>query len=255
MSGLPDSYEADWSQPLAEMWKNLKIDTDEGARTRYVQSLADKKLLHGPGTQWEYSDLNYNLLGAVIEAVSGQSFESYMHDHIFAPLGMNHTSFTPTEIDPAFLAQPHVTGPNNQPVKAALYPYHRPWAPNVGLFSNAEDMARWMVVGFNRGEIDGVRILSPEAYDLLWGQQADTGMTWPDDNPLYYGLGWYRFQIYGKPVVGEAGVNLGFIANNEFFPDDGLGVIALGNRLDSADEDAYTDPVVRHGFNLVRLYQ
>ena len=80
-------------------------------------------------------------------------------------------------------------------------------------------------------------------------------MTWPDDNPLYYGLGWYLFQIYGKPVVGKAGVNLGFIANNGFFPDDGLGVIALGNRLDSADEDAYTDPVVGRGFDLVRLYQ
>ena len=243
MAGLDYAYEADWSLPLEEMWQSFEPAADEDARARYLAFLADQRLLDEPPS-WLGGDTEYNLLGAVIEAVSGQNFESYMHDHIFAPLGMNHSSFIPTELDPALLAQPHVTGLDGQPVRAALYPYHRPWAPSSGLVSNVEDMTRWMIVGANRGELDGVRILSPATYDLLWGNEADTGEFRPDGKPLYYGLGWYVFQNAGKAQVGHPGLNLGFVTDIGYFPDERSGVVVMANRLDSVFDPRVSDEVV-----------
>lgn len=251
-SGVTDGYEADWSLPLAEMWQGFRQDTAPGARDRYLQLLASQQLLFAPGTDWSYADADYNLLGAVIEAVSGQSFESYLHDHIFAPLGMAHTTFVPADLDPALLAQPHVRDAKYLPVKAALYPYHTPWASGDGLVTSAEDLARWMVVGFNRGELDGVRILAPETYDLLWGREAATGVKTGAGAPIYAGFGWYTTEEDGKPVVFSSGMNLGFVADSVLVPDVKTGVVALGNLLNTVDDVDYADGVVGSVFDMLR---
>lgn len=251
-SGLADGYEADWSKPLQEMWQGFGQDTAPGARDRYLQLLASQPLLFAPGTGWSYADTNYNLLGAVIEAVSGQSFESYLHDHIFAPLGMAHTTFVPTDLDPALLAQPHVRDAKYLPVKAALYPYHTPWASGDGLIASAEDLARWMMVGFNRGELDGVRILAPASYDLLWGREAATGVTADGGAPIYAGFGWYTTEVDGKPVVFSSGMNLGFVAGSVLVPDVKTGVVVLGNLLNTVNDVDYADGVVGSVFDMLR---
>ncbi len=99
-SGLANPEGVDWSQPLQDMWQGFDQETDPGGLTRYLERFAGRQLLAAPGAKWSYADANYNLLGAVIEAVSGQSFEAYMHDHIFAPLGMAHTTYVPAALDP-----------------------------------------------------------------------------------------------------------------------------------------------------------
>jgi hypothetical protein len=66
-------------------------------------------------------------------------------------------------------------------------------------------------------------------------------------------FGWYLFQLAGRPTVGEAGVNLGFIANGGFFPGDKLGV-ALGNLLTTAEDTTYTREMVGRVFDVLGVF-
>ncbi len=81
--------------------------TDEGALEDYVRSLGDERLLFSPGEDWSYSSIGFNVLGDVIAKVSGQTFEDYMQEHIFTPLGMEDSSFLLSEVDPERLVTPH----------------------------------------------------------------------------------------------------------------------------------------------------
>ncbi len=122
-SGIPDSGDA-----MAD-WENFMPEYDGGALERWIRGdLAQKGLLFAPGTGWEYSDVAYALLGAVIGAASGQPYEAYMQEHIFTPLAMNKSTFLLEEVDKTLLASPHVPDAAGEVVVSAAIPYHRPFA-------------------------------------------------------------------------------------------------------------------------------
>jgi CubicO group peptidase (beta-lactamase class C family) len=69
----------------------LSNDIRDEALSDRVRALEDVQLSHGVGAEFEYTDPNYDVLGLVVQTVSGQSYESYIADHVFAPLGMRHS--------------------------------------------------------------------------------------------------------------------------------------------------------------------
>ena len=81
-SGLPVLSGA---RPLAD------FDDSPDASERQARALSTLKLTRPVGSKFEYSNMNYNLLGLIIEATSGESYEGYVQNHIFAPLQMIHT--------------------------------------------------------------------------------------------------------------------------------------------------------------------
>ena len=83
-SGLPSS--ADGS-----LMKNVPAVDDPAALEKGVRNLAGVSLWDAPGRSFEYTNVNYNTLGLIVQAVSGQSYSNYLHDHVFAPLQMHHT--------------------------------------------------------------------------------------------------------------------------------------------------------------------
>jgi CubicO group peptidase (beta-lactamase class C family) len=85
-AGMPDIQDYHWTSP----------ETDAGALSRYAHSeeLRGLRLLWNPGEgRFQYSNIGYDILGAVIEAVSGESFEAFLTHHIFSPLGMSNSTF------------------------------------------------------------------------------------------------------------------------------------------------------------------
>ena len=70
----------------------LSNDISDEALSDRVRALEDVQLSHGVGEVFEYTDANYDVLGLVVQTVSGQSYESYIAEHVFAPLGMGHSS-------------------------------------------------------------------------------------------------------------------------------------------------------------------
>jgi CubicO group peptidase (beta-lactamase class C family) len=113
-------------------------ERDDGALKRSILRLKHLDLPVNPGGKWRYSNIGYNILGALIAEVTGQSFESYIRDHIFLPLEMYDTTYFKGKIPADRLACPHF--PQGDATITTIENDHRPYAPSAGLFSTLSDM-------------------------------------------------------------------------------------------------------------------
>jgi len=140
-----------------------------------ITRAADVPLMFQPGTEWAYS-IASDIQGCLVERISGQPFDRYLHDVIFAPLKMVDTGFQVHEGKRERLSAIYAAGPDGKLTEAVtafnfpILDFAKP--PKLllgggGLVSTAGDYARWCQMILNRGELDGVRILLPETVDLM----------------------------------------------------------------------------------------
>jgi CubicO group peptidase (beta-lactamase class C family) len=132
-----------------------------------VKTIAGMPLLHQPGEAWEYS-VGVDVLGRVVEVVSGTDLDTFVRERITGPLKMNDTGFWVKPESLSRLAKPD--GPDNAPFEDATK------KPNVfsgggGMLSTAGDYARFSQMLLNGGQLDGVRILSPKTIALMTSDQ------------------------------------------------------------------------------------
>jgi CubicO group peptidase (beta-lactamase class C family) len=132
---------------------------------------ASMPLLFEPGTEWNYS-VSSDVLGRLIEVVSGQSLDAYLAEHVFEPLGMTDTGFFVEEPGLDRLAALYGAGPDRRAVRldgmgrAAMAP-PKMLSGGGGLVSTAADYHRFTQMLLNRGELDGVRLLGPRTVDYM----------------------------------------------------------------------------------------
>jgi len=230
-SGLPycsergECHNADYRAP----------QYDDGALERHARDLGHLGLEREPGRRMSYSDLGFEILGDVIAKVSGQSFEDYMRDHVFVPLGMSHSSFLLADVPPQRLAAPHV-GDATLPV-SDFYPYSRQHAPSSHLFSTTEDMSRFALAQLGRGCLGEARILPPNAYDGMWAPQVPTAIESVWERQL--GLGWFVGARAGHRLVGHEGQDTGYASELLLAPEDGVAVVVMANRQVSLEVFAF----------------
>jgi CubicO group peptidase (beta-lactamase class C family) len=233
-SGLPDTM------PAMIGW--VHYDDQPRNQTEIARQYLSKfnKLKFEPGTHGVYSNYNYMLLGAVIEAVSGEPYESYMTTHILKPLGMSHTSFVySTEMSEheaagslpivhfytpllPFLLDTRALIRERQ---GNLFWFHRLYidaTPSTGLVGSAPDVACLMAAYLNNGAIDGTTILSPQSVSELTATAGIDG----------HGLGWFVGELNGKPYLEHAGGGPGFATEMMLFPGSNLGLVILANGTD-----------------------
>src|SRR6185312_2143315 len=131
----------------------------------FVASLGALPLLHQPGEVWEYA-IGYDVLGRVIEVVSGQPFDQFLQSRLFAPLHMVDSGFSVPEDKLARL----VAVPGAQPQPLSEGDVGKPqtlfWGGG-GIVSTVPDFLRFCQMLLNGGELDGVRILKPETVRLM----------------------------------------------------------------------------------------
>ena len=137
----------------------LRSDIAADAIERQVRALATVELAHPVGSTWEYANSNYATLGLLVETVSGQSYEAYVQQYIFAPLQMEHSYASPLAARRGGLAAGHKYW-FGQP-RATQLPYPRGLLPAGFLASSAEDMSRYLLAHLNGGQVGNTRILSP----------------------------------------------------------------------------------------------
>src|ERR1700722_4081877 len=122
-----------------------------------------------PGEIPAYSNYGVGLASYIVQRVSGQPFEQYVHDHIFAPLGMTHSSFHQPLEKP--LADLPSEGYRSNPSKPAVgFEIFNPVGAG-GISSSASDMGRFGQALLNGGELEGKRILKPETVPLVGAPQ------------------------------------------------------------------------------------
>ncbi len=140
-----------------------------------------------PLTRFVYSDINFILLGELVHRLSGQMLSDYARQNIFLPLGMKETQFQPPAAwVPRIAPTERLNG--GAPLRGVV---HDPTARNMGgvaghagVFSTADDLARFAQMMLNGGTLDGVRMFSPLTVQKFTEPQT------PPDQPILRGLGW-----------------------------------------------------------------
>jgi hypothetical protein len=189
---------------------------------QYVAELATVELSAPPGLRHDYCSGNYNLLGRVIEKVSGQSFASYMQQHVFVPLEMQH-SFTAEQaaIDDG-MAQGYqwIFGL----VVPSHYRYNPSQLPSGFQISSAEDMSHFLIAQLNQGRFGGDAILSPAGIAAMHTAGVSNGA-----GQGGYGLGWQIGSLGGVPAVFHYGDNYNYHALLLIEPQTQRGAVLLMN--------------------------
>jgi CubicO group peptidase (beta-lactamase class C family) len=176
--------------------------TNEKSKVSLRQFLIDNqpRRLFPPGVIPGYSNYGVGLGGYIVERVSGQAFEQYVHDHIFAPLGMTHSGFEqplPNSVTPS-------NGYRASDGKPVGFEIFLP-APAGGVSSSAADMSRFALALLDGGELDGKRILQPETLAAMWTPQFRANEALP---PIC--MGFYQTWRNGLHFIGHDGDLLAF---------------------------------------------
>ena len=145
---------------------------------RYVDELGKVPLDFQPGSFWSYSAVGgFDVLVRVVEVVSGQSFDEFLADRLFEPLGMQDIFYWPDDAQRERLAKTYTGGPNGlQPrpnpdsMSSPVY-----FSGGGGLMSTTEAYARFAMMLANGGELDGVRVLSPRMVSLMGSHVIEEG--------------------------------------------------------------------------------
>ncbi len=172
----------------------------EDALEVQVRNALSSSLVHVPGTTFEYANINYEIAGLIVKEVSGQSFESYMHQSVFAPLDMTCSYTAKTEAQEHGLAEGYHYW-FGFPFPAGNTPYPRHKIPSGYLAMCAEDMAHTLIMHLNDGLYQGMQIVSGQGIAELHRPVLDN-----------YAMGW---------GVSTAGI----LEHSGAVPDYGSGII------------------------------
>ncbi|MBN2388603.1 MAG: beta-lactamase family protein [Anaerolineales bacterium] len=192
--------------------RNLSPVTMTSAQ--FVEALAQLPLAFQPGTHWRYG-LAIELLGCLVELVSGKPLDVYMQEHIFDPLGMTDTAFQllPEKAGRLALVYDHpVDGQALRRRDDLKPPAQRPcfFSGGGGLVSTIGDYARFCQMLVNRGALDGVRLLSPRSVAMYAHNQAPAAalpyrFDQNDRNHLGYGYSLATRVLIDVAASGRAG--------------------------------------------------
>jgi CubicO group peptidase (beta-lactamase class C family) len=202
------------------------FDNRPYAVERQARALATRKLARPPGSGFEYSNANYNLLGLVIEAASGETYEAYIQRHIFNPLEMRHSYTSKEAAKQDGLAVGHqywfVT-----PIAMPDLPVPRGSLPAGQLISSAEDMAHYLSAHLNQGNYGGTQILSPKGIAELHRPAAKVmGLVSEIGD---YGMGWIIEETGQGRRITHKGTCPDFFAYMALLPGPKRGIILLAN--------------------------
>ena len=212
--------------------------TEDISIEQSVKRLAKLPLHHEPGERYTYSE-GLDVLGYLVEIISGQSFSEFLEEHLFEPLGMSNTQFYLSENQNKLLVPVQTKNQKGEWIVYDGHPdgYYNANYPKIGakkfysggagLTSTAQDYAKFLQMYLNGGEFNEHRILSPTTIDLIMSNQ--TFELFGDGN-THYGLAFgvvtsKGFSIGGRGSVGT--FDWGGYFNTQYYADPELNIIGI----------------------------
>ncbi|KAJ7510721.1 beta-lactamase/transpeptidase-like protein [Mycena galericulata] len=203
--------------------------------------------------QYQYNNLMYETLSYLPPTLLNQTFESYIAEHMFSPLGMASSTYSVAEAEERgklahgfhWSMQDYLFGING--TKTATVPYfqrpgdERIWAAAGGVLTSARDLSTWVAMLLNKGRhpITNETVIPEDVVEhVAVGVSVAKGKAaYPELSPVVYGCGQMRFSYRGHEIIEHGRSNPGFKTQVARFPNDNLGVIVLSN-----DENG--DPII-----------
>jgi serine-type D-Ala-D-Ala carboxypeptidase len=210
--------------PAFKAYDEITHDPDSLAKLMFATPLDSL-----PGTHMVYSDIGAYMAGRVLEKVTGQTLDAYLHDHVFEPAGMHETMYNP----PASLI-PRIAPTEVDPRRGGLVRgkvhderayYLGGVSAHAGIFSSAHDLTRFAQMYLNDGVIDGTRVLPHDAIALFTPKRlvADRAVGWQKPNGS---------NSAGHLMSPEAFGHTGFTGTSIWMdPTNDVFIILLSNRV------------------------
>ena len=193
-----------------------------------VHGAANVHLVTSPGEVFHYCNLNYAILGQLVEQVSGQSFGAYVTQHIFEPLAMDHSNASVTAARAAGM-------PEGSTVWFGVA-VHRDTPDSAGalpdgyLISTANDMARYLQMRLGDDSYQGTRLVSAAGLREMHTAATPTPPDVAAESTPGYGFGWAAGTLSGHLLVAHDGDTTGYHANMALLPETGQAIIVLTSR-------------------------
>ena len=201
-----------------------------------------------PGKGYRYCNLNYNMVGTVIEKISGERFDTYVKRHVLNPLQL-YGGYCVDSLDAGlfatlyeydstkkFIPSPAAYAPRREEIRNYVMGYSTPvFSPTGGMKISANDLAKYMAMHMNKGKYRGVRIISKKSSKLMQTKVAEKEG---------YGLALTVVDnlIPGKIMTGHTGSAYGLYSAMFFNPKEKFGIVVITNGC---------KPVYKDGFTLV----
>jgi CubicO group peptidase (beta-lactamase class C family) len=213
-------------EAFAPLWRDVH------GRAEYLAAINARPLKSVPGTQMVYSDWDFILMQFIIERITGRPLDSFAAQHVFAPLGMHSTRFTPDTTDAALMRR--IAPTELDSIRGQIHgTVHDPnaWAlggvsGHAGLFSTARDMAVFAQMLLDGGRYGGTRIVSQETL-ARWTSPQDAGSS--------RALGWDTpsdVSSAGRYFSPRSFGHTGFTGTSIWVdPERGIFVVLLMNRV------------------------
>jgi CubicO group peptidase (beta-lactamase class C family) len=199
-------------EPPGEIWESMRDHSREGL----LAALADAELLFSPGEQWHYSNLAYSLLGELVARLSGLEWIDYVRERLFAPAGLERTTFAPVE--PA--ARGYFVEPYTDVVRREHDVELDSSAPIGQLWSTAPDLCRWAAF---LADPDPSALRPESAREM----RAFQGMIDQESWTIGYGLGLMLYRHGDRVLFGHDGGMPGFLARLAYSEKEQVGAVAL----------------------------
>ncbi len=213
-SGFPDVNSYHWAHP-----KNDSLALGEYAK----KCIAKKNLLFNPGSKFQYSNMAFEVLGHVIEIVSGKYFDAYEYEQVLSKSGLQHSNFDYAKIDAARRSSPHVKLFSKVRV-SGTYPYNREHGPSSTLNSCTQDMCLWIqeLLKIHAGT-STTGLLTKETLLDMWSPKYNFA------SEDYIGWSWF---VHKGPLglcANHDGGDLGYCSALRIYPEKKMGIIVLIN--------------------------
>lgn len=221
----------------------IGFDFDPITREEFIRLALDTPLERKPGEMYEYSNVGFSLLGAIIELITGDSYEKYLRENLFKPAGMDKTGYLIPNWQPDELAHGYLKNGDDW---GSLVDH--PWAEdgpywnlraNGGILSTVEDLYKWHLA------LNSNKILSDSSKALLFKPYVREG----ENANSFYGYGWAIFETpRNTRLIAHNGGNGIFAADFQRFVDENVVIIGLSN---TAGKPAFrfTEDIARIVFN------
>ena len=250
------TYEFLGNSAVQKAYRAAKIGMGlrDASNAEFSKILAAQPLQYEPGTVWEYSRAT-DVLGALVEIISGQTLGAFLNDQIFKPLKMLETGFSVPADRHRRIAEPFTKDPDGG-IQLKLINIQDPpkfESGGGGLASTAHDYARFLQFMLNKGELDSVRLLSSHIVDFITADHlGDLPISPASSITLLppghgFGLGFaVRKETGISTVPGSAGVYYwGGIAGTTFFVDPKLDMFAM-MLIQAPNQRDYYRPLFRN---------
>lgn len=223
--------------PEDNPWGDRQLDiSDDDMLSMFKRGIS---MSTNPGTGYEYSNMGFAMLGYIIKKVTGKSFQEYLQENVFKPLGMNHTYWEYAKIPEQNLAlgYRHVSG---QWVKQPML-HDGAYGAMGGLITTLEDFTKYLLLHLNATQLSNKpdkgplkrssirEIQQPWQFSGLTTRASREGATPCAITSAYgYGLRWTK-DCKGMVQIGHSGGLPGFGSNWTILPDYGIGIICFAN--------------------------